>query len=211
MQISSDDLQTMTSSALIKKYGCGVSFDGTIKNSWDMDHLSICNFNLHSNIRRSSSTKHQINFSLPTKAQDSFAFNNSLAQCLRETRDSDAVRSVYLTFIHIKYFESITNKQPTNLIQTEQTTWDPAKVRAMVAVLRRGTKPLSLPPIYIDRDVPDRLFLVDGNHRIMALQEVSYQGYVPVIVCDYLSQCISKKYSRSSSGTRMGGRTGKTT
>ena len=111
------------------------------------------------------------------------------------TRDFSEVKAVLLCFFHINDFDIsgnspsfiFDNTRPYHII-SEQETITPKILEETRNKKNRNELmyPVNVDIENINRDNKREYFLSDGNHRINILKELNYDGYVPVIVCDYL-------------------------
>lgn len=183
LELSSAEL-SKPAKELISKYACGVKFGKPSQ---------IFSASAATNAKTKTPPTPKFSFiGLPKQSWDISSWKKTIQAALYNTRDYEAVRSVYLHFIKLKDFEIITEQAERDSVKTrvvkvatKQDTYNPAQIHSMIA----ADAPLRLPPIIVDkesaRDATISWHLVDGNHRLIALKQLKYKGSIPVLVNDY--------------------------
>lgn len=144
---------------------------------------------------------------------------------ISSTRDINEVKAILLCFFHIDDFDISANSpfkwnssQPYQII-SEQEDVTPSILDETIEKIKKGEK---IHPVNVDveftfnsktNEIERQYYLSDGNHRIYTLKNNNYNGFVPVIVCDYLESSYlhrvknhSKSLSQSLSQSLSGGR-----
>jgi hypothetical protein len=106
-----------------------------------------------------------------------------LQSLLSNTHKMEEVVCIYITFFKLSSFETVTEKDVNALIKTGQESINKKTIRHLLKDFMNDS--LSFPELQIDKDNDNTYHLVDGNHRIVVLKTIQFQGCIPAFVCDY--------------------------
>ena len=160
-------------------------------------------------------TKMENIFDIPPENESFTSFYDKLGpfdrKYLASTRDGNEVNAIILCFFHINDFkmQQFESNSSQSYIVSEQQNINHQNLENTIADINNNIK---IHPVYIDAEykydsrstkLTRQLYLSDGNHRIMALRQLGYNGMIPAIICDYLPDTETSSISEfKASSTR---------
>lgn len=212
VSITSDELQTSSLDVLMNKYACGLN-SKEVENHSFLTPDKIADRLLNSKIEKivSIANEHHAVAVLPKLSSTRVSFTKSLKFTVINCPANDwttadwgnlfsivsfysspniPMYALYFTFLHIDDFEGPIHKDNTKLVHTDfEFTKDDDKATCDSIEKDAKNNKLSIPPVMVERfwKHPEycNFEIADGNHRITALKNMGYKGFVPVIVADY--------------------------